>query len=330
MNPIRILFLQPDFSGYRSAYYQHQFAVALGKVHQLFHYGPGFEGYEPEHTILDVLKLCPFRPDLICFGAGWERQDPAEQEFDPHPAINVADTDIPSVMILNKEYKKLDRKFQFILDNNIQIVFTTHHDHARWQDELGVKFIHFPYAVDSELFRDYGERKRYDIGFSGSLHEQWTDVRLRIKRKLYIRRPIKSPRYWRLRVFWEEWASRLPKGEDYARLINSSRSWLATPSAIGLVGTRFYEIMASKALLLCNRSPVYDGLFEDGKHCVMFEPDLSDFDDKLFYYLKHEDERQAIVERAYRHVRENHTWDKRAEQFANVARELVAAVSSCP
>jgi spore maturation protein CgeB len=50
----------------------------------------------------------------------------------------------------------------------------------------------------------------------------------------------------------------------------------------------------------------------------MFAPDLGDFEEKLFYYLQQEEERQAIVSQAYRHVRERHTWDKRVEQFTQV------------
>ena len=114
---------------------------------------------------------------------------------------------------------------------------------------------------------------------------------------------------------------RLPTGREYARLLNRSKIWLSTPSALDLVGTRFYEIMASKTLLFCNRSDAYDGLFEDKAHCVMFDPDLSDFDDRLFYYLDHEDERLAIVEAAHAHVLKHHTWDRRIEQFTDTVRE---------
>jgi len=314
---LRILYFQPDYSGYQSSYYQHQFPLALMKVHQVFMYGPGYEGYEPKHTVDDVLKLSPFEPELICVGAGWERDD-HPTEFNLHPDIRVGDVSIPSCIILNKEYKKLDQKFQFVVDNKIQIVFTAHHDHSRWQDQLGVRFIHFPFAVDANLFKDYGEPKRYDFGFSGSLHTHWIDLRLRVKQKLYWRARFKHPRYWFKRIYWGEWDSGHKTGEDYARLMNSSRMWLATPGAIDLVGTRFYEVMAVKSLLFCNRSPVYDGLFEDGQHCVMFAPDLSDFEEKLFYYLRQEEERQAIVSKAYRHVRERHTWDKRVEEFTQV------------
>ena len=64
------------------------------------------------------------------------------------------------------------------------------------------------------------------------------------------------------------------------------------------------------------------GLFEDGVHCVMFEPDLSDFDELLFYYLRNEGVRKRLVDAAYAHVLENHTWERRIEQFTDEVGEI--------
>lgn len=324
---LNVVLLQPDFSHYRAAYYQHQFTLALERKHRVFRYGRRLPHYNMRHTIEDVLKLCPFDPDVICFAAGWEVDIDESETFDPHSTINVSNVDIPSVMILNKEYSNLDLKLQFIENNDLNLVFTVHQNHHEWAKQTGVEFVHFPFAVDEKLFKDYGERKRYSLGFSGNLHVRWTDTRAKIKDHIFLKWPIKRPRYWYTRVFWSEGVRipglRLPIGESYVRLINRSKVWLSTPSALGIVGTRFYEIMATKTLLFCNRSPVYDGLFEDNVHCVMFESDLSDFDERLFYYLQHDDEREAIVETGYKHVLENHTWDRRIDQFADNVKRIL-------
>ncbi len=316
---LKVLVLQPDFSHYQAAYYQHQFTMALERTHRVFRYGRRLPHYDTSHTIEDVLELCPFDPDVICFAAGWEVEIDESKTFDPHSTINVSSVDIPSVMILNKEYSNLDLKLQFIQDNDIRLVFTVHRNHRQWADQTGVEFIHFPFAVDEKMFRDYGERKRYSLGFSGNLHERWIDIRRRIKDRIFLKWPIKRPQYWNTRVFWSEGVRipgfRLPRGEAYARLINRSKLWLSTPSAVDIVGPRFYEVMASKTLLFCSDSSAYEGLFVDGSHCVTFAPNLNDFEDKFFQYLLNDDDRQEIVERGYAHVLENHTWERRIEQF---------------
>jgi spore maturation protein CgeB len=320
--------------------YQHQFFTALCRQHDVFPYGPGHPGHSRADTVQQVLARCPFSPDLICFGAGWEFEGPwgdHPTESDPQPSINAGEIDIPAVQILNKEYKKLDRKFEFIRRNRIQAVFTVHHNWAKWQGEIAVRFVHFPFAVDPDLFHDYGEAKRYDLGFSGNLHVRWTDLRRRLKDRIFWKEfrlrlgnrtiwltRIRRPHFMGRRIYWGEWGLGSKTGEDYARLINSSLIWLNTTSAIDIVGPRFFEAMAAKSLLLCNRSPAYEGLFNEGEHCAMFEPDLSDFEGKVDHFLGSAEEREEIVARAHEHVLRHHTWDVRVEQFTAVAEEILA------
>ncbi len=332
MKKFNILVFQPDFSQYICAYYQHDFVKALNNSHNIFRYGPKLKSYNIKHNIFDVLKICPFKPDLICFAAGWEIEDPNIPEFDPHPYLQAFKVSIPKVMILNKEYKKLEKKFQFIYDNKIQIVFTVHHFYKKWQKDIDVPLIHFPFAIDKTVFNDYGENKKYSLGFSGNLHEQYSDIRTKIKNHLFITWPIKRIKYMKHKIFWrdQEWVlcrKRIlptPAGYRYAQLINKSKMWISTPSAIDIVGCRFYEVMASKSLLFCVRHTAYGDLFKDGEHCIMFDSNLKDFDDKFFYYLDHESERQKIIDKGYNHVMENHTWEKRIEQFTHSIKELIS------
>ena len=59
---------------------------------------------------------------------------------------------------------------------------------------------------------------------------------------------------------------------------------------------------------MCNDMPQeYEGMFIDGFNCVTFKNDLSDFDDKLLYYLSNTEERREIVERGYNNTINNHT-----------------------
>ena len=319
MRSLRILVLQPDFSQYTSAYYQHEFTQALGREHTVFQYGPGCPGYSNGHTIQDVLEMCPFEPDVICFAAGWEIEDESIPEYDPHPAIDVRGLDIPSVMILNKEYKKLPQKFDFIRRNEIRIVFTVHHHFQEWQEQLGTQFVHFPFAVNENVFGNFDEKRVYALGFSGLLQLRYSDVRTRVKNRLFLSWPLKRPRYWRTRIFWFD-GRRIPlvnrHVSDYARLLARSKMWLATPGPAELVGTRYYEVMASGTVLFCSRSDAYGGLFVEGKHCVMFEPDLGDFDEVLFRYLRDSDAREQIAHAGRAHVLENHTWSRRVQQFS--------------
>ena len=114
--------------------------------------------------------------------------------------------------------------------------------------------------------------------------------------------------------------------------------WLSTTGPVDIVGTRYYEVMATNTtMLLCNKSKtywsfndegtrqdrevdVYDGLFEEGKHYVGFE-NYDEFMEKLRHYKENEDERQQIINQAYDHVLANHTWAHRAQKFLGTCSE---------
>lgn len=330
MIKLKIIYLSPDFTDYRSALYQQDVISTFKRYHTVYLYGPGFPDYNKSHSIDDILKICPFTPDIICIGHGWENQKLGEP-FDIHPDLKLARTSIPKVMILNKEYKKLDEKLDYIVRNRIDMVFTHHHNAERWYRQTGVRFIYWPFGVNQYNFHDYGEKKRWDLSFTGILKNptpgvQQSDIRIRIKRHIFYifcNRLIKKPRYWRCRIYWGEWGKGALYGEAYFRHINSTRIYISTLSVIDLISPRYFEAMASRSLLFCNRSVLYKGLFEDGKHCIMFENDLSDFDGKFFYYLRHDKEREDIIENAYRHVRTYHTWDKRIEQFTEAVKKFL-------
>jgi len=101
------------------------------------------------------------------------------------------------------------------------------------------------------------------------------------------------------------------------RFLNSFKSFLSTPSATGIVGTRYFECMATKTLIFCPESEYYGDMFRDGYNCVMFREDLSNFKEKLEWILNDEEERKRIVENAYKDFINNHTYDNRIEKVLN-------------
>ena len=99
--------------------------------------------------------------------------------------------------------------------------------------------------------------------------------------------------------------------------------WLSTTGPVLDVGPRYFEVLLSKTLLFCNNMRVqYEGVFVDGENCVMFENDLSDFEEKLNYYLQHDDERNLIIERGYDMAVNNYTWKHMAMKLLKEVREL--------
>ena len=140
--------------------------------------------------------------------------------------------------------------------------------------------------------------------------------------------------------------------DDYVKQISQTKLWVSTTGPSHIVGTRYFEILASgTTLLLCNRAPpgVYDGLLEDGAArratdaraarrrvprlaflgaakslttCSVLRRragvhavifnDIDDLRAKIYRYLADEPARVRIVKAAAALVNRVHTWDARA------------------
>ena len=89
------------------------------------------------------------------------------------------------------------------------------------------------------------------------------------------------------------------------------------------IGPRYFEVLLSKTLLFCNNMPKqYDGTFIDGENCVMFENDLSNFEEKLKYYLCNEDERNLVATRGYNMAKDEYTWKHMAMKLLDEVRKV--------
>tara|TARA_R100001163_G_scaffold62246_1_gene52859 strand:+ start:931 stop:1890 length:960 start_codon:yes stop_codon:yes gene_type:complete len=285
----------------------------------VFVYGPGYPNYSIEDNINDVIAKSFFdRVDLLFFSAGWDI-DTSLDTVDPHPNINVTDSSIPKFYLLNKEYKKLKLRLEYAKINKFDLCFTAHHSYEKWGAETGLNFSRLPFAANEKLFKDYGLKKSIDLGFSGNLHNYKDSFKIKMMgedfeniREKCISKISSSKQLERFNFFFTQ--SYL-SGEGYAKTLNSSKLWLCTPSAIGLIGPRFYEIMGSKSVIFCPDSDLYEGLFEKERHCITFKQDLSDIEEKLLYFVEHDNQITNTADEAHKHFLKNHTWKNRIESI---------------
>tara|TARA_R110001583_G_scaffold18383_37_gene73188 strand:- start:34 stop:969 length:936 start_codon:yes stop_codon:yes gene_type:complete len=281
--------------------YYNEMKSALSRNCTLYQYSHWVPSGGPSVDIQEVLSRCPEKPDLICFGFGWT--DCSENK--PKHVSGLKECGIPVGIILNKEYAGLDKKLEWIKEINPIVAFTVHHDYKLYEEKTGVPFYQLPFAVNTDVFKDYNIEYTNDFGFSGVIRpEQTADWRTKIYEK--------SQQWHDIDFFFTP--HRHDSLEDYAKRINATKIWLSTTGPADLVGTRYYEVMASKTtLLVCNRMDmVYDNLLEDGKHCVMFDS-LEELEKKIRYYLNNDAARNEVIENAYNLVVEKHTWDHRGE-----------------
>ena len=87
---------------------------------------------------------------------------------------------------------------------------------------------------------------------------------------------------------------------------------------------RYYEIVACKTLLLSDIPySVIPNNFIHKTHAVFFQRNLSDLLELAEHYIRHDTERQDIIENGYRHLINYHTCEKRAEYFLDICRKAL-------
>jgi len=333
---LNVILLAKNYENYIAAYYQDDWVQAFRAVTSCFVYGPGYPNHDPGDTIDDVFAKSPFSKgnvDLVVCAPSWDN-DSSKDSVDPQPAIDLSTLqDIPTFYFLNKEYKKLQQRFDYIRANQFDFVGSVLWDRLeQWEKELDVRFLHTPFGVNKKRFRDFGLPKIWDFGFTGSLHKAYSPLRTKVKEQLFrqdrmsqlsthgVQRLLKGnplkQEYSDYRIFWAEVGARnlflrslLPRGKKYARFLNMFKTFLNTPSAMGLINTRFYELMATKTLILCPESAHYGNLLTHGKNCIMFRPDLSDFSERLKQAVEDTETRTRIVEFNYHQVG-NYTYER--------------------
>ena len=347
---MNILYIEPDYTGNLSYGYYANVLNAIGEKCTL----KILSGRGYNISIDEIKKNIPDL-DLICFGYGWMNVWKNGVYYVESIIEGIVDTDIPKAVFLNKEYSgSLGSKLGWIKDINADVAFTYHHDHELFSKITGVPFHFLPFAADPTVFKDYDQLIRYDIGFTGGLGHIETNGWEK-ECKLGEFAPFKAEgQGWshdtrrQVNDLHEEWGDidfyfsnhQHDSVLDYAKRLNTAKMWLSTTGPVDIVGTRYYELMLTNTtLLVCNRSEkmwcfdencnredrevdVYEGLFEEDKHYIAFSS-LGELKEKILFYRDNEEERMKIVNNAYEHALNNHTWAHRADKFIDVVKGCV-------
>ena len=329
---LAVLYLSKNMIDYSAASYQNEVMLEFTKQFRVFFYGPGFPDYIIEDNIEDIIKKCPFKLDALIMGHSWLSDESIKiTNISSFNRLNLSNLKLKKIIILNKEYVNLKEKLKYIKENNFDICFTHHHDVALFTKETNVNHIYWPFAMNRSKFLYAGEKKKIDIAFSGTLknyyHKQ-SDLRIKIMQEFFYcfsKIPlIKKVKYSDLKIkFNIKPYTTLGKiinkflytfyvlleDKDYKNLTKETKIFVNTLSPADLISPRYYECMASKALVLCEESNLYSDKFPDDTY-VTFK-DIKSFKEKIKFYLDNDIEREKITNNAYLFVKDQHTWEAR-------------------
>ena len=175
-------------------------------------------------------------------------------------------------------------------------------DIERFQKETIARVEWFPYAYPSDLIKPDVLIKTRDIGFCGSKGNPARQEYLK-----NLQRDIGLSFVDGLLGF--EMVNFIQRCRIHFN-INLSHD----------INYRTFETMGAGTMLLTNETPGLEELFKIEKHLITYTG-YEDCVDKIKYYIQNQDELEKIAIAGYAHVRKNHTYDNRAEQFIAFCRK---------
>jgi hypothetical protein len=151
-------------------------------------------------------------------------------------------------------------------------------------------------------------QKEIDVGFIGQLDD--TVVRNKTTRKRMFNALAKK---------FNTVVNQNIRGPAVNEMFNKSKI-LIERTIFCNMGSRIFETIGSGGFGLINKYPCYNGLEQlgmDGVHFVTYDESEKDAENKIQYYLTHEDERNRIAKAGYEYFLNHHTYKHRIDKILN-------------
>lgn len=287
-------------------------------------YGKGYPQYDPEITSFVDIKEVLFQDkeiDLILLTDCWDPRNLREgfryrdlEKLNCKKAIMLCDF-WSEADCRKEEYE------QFIIQNDIDYIFSYMRAPLHLYKDLEVynRIIWYPPCFDPHIFNDWACEKKYDVGnLNAGIYDRtnFYPERYIIHQKLLQMEGItyyheKHPGTGLL------CSETHLIGKSFSEAINQCKIFFTSGNLqYRNFAPKFIEIMASKACLFANEPLDSEiiGLI-DGVNYV--KVDENNIEDKIRYYLAHEEERCEIAENGYRLAFEKYSCYAQANYIFN-------------
>ncbi len=161
-----------------------------------------------------------------------------------------------------------------------------------------------PHYIPTLFFnRDVSFNPEYatDVSFVGWAGHQGKDIYEKTKRNLCLE--SKKVTYWN-----QVWGRDEYDWSIVAQVHKSAKIGLNVTHRDNEINMRVFEYAGVGTMILSDHNTAMNDLLEPGKHYIGFEKgNIKEMEEKIDYYLKHEEERERIALNAHRQLMANHT-----------------------
>lgn len=334
---MKILVFTQNMSHYAAATYQYEFYIELARQRECILWGPGFKNFDPNISLYQLISN--YQPTSLFFAHSWLPDGKGVCSDNSNINLSeLASIDIPKFAFLNKEYARLKEKLDYFSQAKMTHIFSHHHNTQEYASITNIPCTFIPFAADKRHFAPTA-CKNIDILFSGLLKNRnvipENDLRERIQKNIFYTIAefplLKKHAFRGVNIVWKNYyntstakilarifqRSERFTNQEYYSILCRSKSIINTFSPMNLIGTRYFESMASQAVVFCEKGN-YHNIFIDMYNAVMFNNSLDDFYEKLIFSISDSVERQKIINNAYDDFISKHTWEHRVKTIIDI------------
>ncbi len=268
--------------------------------------GPGFP--EWKNVPHSVKK---YNPDIIFW-------------FKPLSMDGYNDIDTPKIISYNEMYDFKNTSKEIIDSDSRLIICHLANDIPKYESLIKKNFIfkNIPHSIEKTVFKDYNQKKIYDVLLTGVMSEKIYPLRCRVKNiikdkkfKNFKVKIMNHPGYRILDVNSQV--------VDYAKEINKAKISITCSSIYKYALAKYSEIPACNSLLIAdlpNERPDFFNKF-------IVPIDISDSDneiiEKIFYWLNNDDERILRSRMGMDLTLSEYTQEKYADKFYSITKDFL-------
>ena len=307
----------------------------------LYDYGQPEQGYSYEYYNLesgllecqkqDLIRLSIFHPDaeILAYGKSETARDLKtiidENKIDMIFDCMFDDNLCPDLDVLkyakNKGIKVLgfcpdcSWRQDFLLSRKpyYSHFITTHSKTVDWFHQNDMKVISSQWGCSPSYTRKEDRKYLYDVSFVGQKHSIRGEL-IHALNSAGIKVDIWG-KYWEGQPDYHGYADFKEMVDifNYSKINLNLSNPFRTGSMPQIKG-RAFELPACGAFQLTTPADNIEFYFEPNKEIVIVN-DMYEMAHKIFYYLKHEDEREEIALNGYKRAMKDHTWGSRFKEI---------------
>lgn len=279
------------------------FREEIARQHDVTFYGEGYNcDYDPKLDVFDILSIYG-EPDIIL--VHYEHRN----NRGPYEKLGAV-TNIPKVHIAGDYFERNRLRYDESFRSqkyDLVFAFTRHWMNEMKKNKVANKIHVLPFCVDINIYQKLNIPKTIDVMTTCT-----------VKGDKYPNRRFMRPLVRKMDVTC---CTRRVCHENYIEHINKSKIFVANMDVDGSLSQKFTEVLACGTFLLTDEPGDFDFLgYRDKNHLVLYK-NFSDLEDKIYYFLKHEDYRESIARTGMNFVRKHHSSEVRVKEFTKVVEE---------